>query len=408
MSTPSTPPPVGNQSRTQALAALAPQNQGDQRGVMLSCGVMLLVFAVFMAICAGLEVTAAFVEKPGIALLSAVCASVLIVPYAVVILWLDRNESEPWYLLLTAFFWGAVMATGVSGCFNSIFGGIMQGITENMQVSQQLTASISAPFIEEITKGMALAAIWFFFKKDFDNVLDGIVYGAMVGLGFAAFENFSYYVNCTSYQDVLTLTYVRGIVAGVGSHACYTALTGMGVGIFRVMRQGCLRWVFPFLGLGLAMFVHFSWNTFAQLFIDPEAENLLDVASDIPMAGLVIHVPFVLFVGSVAFFTLWRESRMIHKYLSSENEPIVYPGEIKLLLPAARRSLHTWLLFATFRWGKWWMRRTRNATLIRLAFEKWHMDQEDQHKDLEAGHYHATQVIELRQKLSGDKPSDLP
>ncbi|HIF04269.1 MAG TPA: PrsW family intramembrane metalloprotease, partial [Candidatus Poseidoniales archaeon] len=48
---------------------------------------------------------------------------------------------------------------------------------------------------------------------------------------------------------------MRGVVGSIGSHACYTAMTGVGFGLFRVMRKGYLRFIFPFAGLGLAMFI---------------------------------------------------------------------------------------------------------------------------------------------------------
>jgi RsiW-degrading membrane proteinase PrsW (M82 family) len=344
-----------------------------------------------------------FLEKPGIALVSAFNAVLLGIPYLAVILWLDRNEKEPVHLLATAFFWGAIMATGASCVVNTLFGSIAQGILGDPMLSGQLTASLSAPFVEEITKGMALWLIWLFFKKDFDNVLDGIIYGAVVGLGFAVFENFIYYVRQPDIASVFQLTWLRGVVAGVGSHACYTALTGAGFGLFRVMRSGCLRWAMPPLGLALAMFVHFSWNTFTRSFIAEGESVAKTLLVSVPTAGLVIHVPFVVLVFGVSAATLWHEQSLIRRYLSTEATPVLHEGEMSRLVPAMRRSLHTTGLLLTMRWGAWSRRRKRNHMLVKLAFEKWHMDKEQESE----GHYHATRVLELREKLRALQPEDL-
>lgn len=390
-------------SRTQALAAIVPPDQSGRKMFLASCGVMLLVGALFAILCAGFNVSMGFLQKPGIALVSAFNAILLGIPYLMVILWLDRNEKEPLHLLATAFFWGAIMATGASCVVNTVFGSIAQEVIGDARISGQLTASFSAPFVEEITKGMALWLIWMFFKKDFDNVLDGIVYGAVVGLGFAVFENFIYYVRQPSVEAVFQLTWLRGVVAGVGSHACYTALTGAGFGLFRVMRSGCVRWAMPPLGLALAMFVHFSWNTFTQAFIGEGESVARTLLVSVPLAGLVIHVPFVVLVFGVSAITLWHEQKLIRRYLSSETAPVLHDGEMDRLVPAMRRGFHTLLLFVSFRWGAWSRRRKRNHMLIKLAFEKWHMDKEQESE----GHYHATRVLELREKLRALQPDDL-
>ncbi len=501
------------QSRTQALASFVPPERSGRKAVLISCGVLIIIVAVMSVLCALLNVTVGFASKPDIALVGAINAVALGIPYLLVILWLDRNEKEPLHLIVTAFLWGAVISTMLSCCVNTGFGGIATGIFGG--AGQQLTASFSAPFIEELTKGAAVFAIFLFFKRDFDNVLDGIVYGAVAGLGFAVFENWLYYVQvCNSIEQVFYLTFIRGVVAGVGSHAVYTAITGAGFGLFRVMRRGVIRWFMPVLAVGLAMFIHFSWNTFAGLFLDeplasvtpqlleerveqagwtvtkapkkktektyvryrmevknkdPKSEakirlyktksnkakadriayfekkgyvyyardlavvgvkvedaplnagpviaqqllaavaspSLKEIASGpIFLPAIVIHIPFVLLVLIVTLITLWHESKLIKKYLEGEGPPILHDGEMKKLLPASRRSLHRWSLLWTFKFGAWSVRRKRNARLVRLAFEKWHMDQEAQGEAHAEGHLHAVRVLSLREELTKLKPLD--
>ena len=48
---------------------------------------------------------------------------------------------------------------------------------------------IGAPLVEETIKAFALLLLVLFYWKEFDTPLDGFIYGAMIGLGFAWAEN---------------------------------------------------------------------------------------------------------------------------------------------------------------------------------------------------------------------------
>lgn len=393
-------------SRTVALAAVVPPDNSGKTAFLISCGVMIGLVAVMAAMCAFFNVLGSFAAKPAISLIGAINAVVLAIPYFLVILWIDRNEKEPPHLIASAFLWGAIMATMISCIVNTLFGIVVGSIIQNAAISGQLTASISAPFIEELTKGAALWVIFLFFKKDFDNVMDGIVYGAVVGLGFAAFENFMYYVGTQNIQQTFLLTMMRGVLGSVGSHACYTAICGIGFGLFRVMRSGVIRWLMPPLFLGAAMFMHFAWNTFVGLFFPSNyvpgsiIEEILVIITSMGSAVFILQLPFVFFVGIVTIFALRHERKLIEQYLASETAPVLRPGELSTLVPARRRSWHNLKLLLTGQLSQWWERRRRQRLLIRLAFEKWHMDNEAKLGQQVQGHYHAERILTLRRTLS--------
>lgn len=72
-----------------------------------------------------------------------------------------------------------------------------------------LTESILiAPVIEEIAKDVALFGIYRWGRFEFDNALDGLVYGAMVGFGFAMTENIFYFVGAFEQGGFPSLTFV--------------------------------------------------------------------------------------------------------------------------------------------------------------------------------------------------------
>jgi len=393
--------------RTTMLARAVPPTKYGRVGLLLSCGTMLAVFLPGCLFCVGLEVLATVVTRPALAVFCAICAVLFALPHFLVILWLDRNEREPVYLIFTALFWGGVMATGASGLLNTINGIFFQSMATDTSVANQMTASLSAPPVEEITKGLALLFIYLFFTKELDSILDGIVYGALVGLGFAVFENYTYYFNAgaaesnsvASFASASLLVYVRGIVTGIGTHACFTAMTGAGFGAFRVMRQGALRWFMPVIGLTLAIFSHFAWNTFTGLFVFAPENLGVTMFVSLPLAVVVLQMPFLLLVFTTAGLALRHERKIIEKYLHTERKSIVHPSEIEHLVPYRRKLYFHFQLLLALDMRGFFHHRRRQKLLIKLAIERWHMDTEDQLGDTDAAHLHAVRITALRRQL---------
>ena len=69
-------------------------------------------------------------------------------------------------------------------------------------------------------------------RDEFDSVLDGLVYGALVGVGFAMTENILYFGEAYLTGDLGnfgTLVLARAVLGGLG-HPAYTAVTGAAFG----------------------------------------------------------------------------------------------------------------------------------------------------------------------------------
>lgn len=347
-------------------------------GVRYGCLAVLFIFFTFALLCSGLQGLAMFAMGPATAAFAAFLATLTAVPYTGALLWLDRNEKEPIYLVLIALLWGAIVATAVSMIFNTVFQQVALGVVHDELVAGQLTASFSAPFIEEFTKGLAVLFIFFLFHREFDDVLDGILYGALVGLGFAWFENITYYVMAAEggTDDMAKLMFLRGVLSGVGSHAAYTGLTGLGFGLVRVLRKGVLRWLLVPIFWGTAMGAHFAWNTFVGLFIiDPGSEAMTLLVS-MPLAVLVLQIPFVALLLLVVSFVWRHENRVITRYLEDEPADVSPAGQARSIVPARRRF---WKGLRRF-FGRgplhWWRGRRLDQLLIRLAFAKWHHEKD--------------------------------
>lgn len=350
-------------------------SQRDPLWLRLGCLSLVMVAFLFGVFCVGLESLAMTVSSPAHFLLAAVLATAFTVPYGALLLFVDRNEREPWWLLLLTFLWGAVVATSVSAIFNTVAGAGFSAVMPPM-LADQLTASFSAPPVEEGTKALALVVVLVAFRHHFDNVLDGMLYGALVGLGFAWFENISYYMMVSDGEGALgmvKLAYIRGFLNGIASHAAWTSLTGLGLGLWRVMRSGWLRWFVPPLFLALAMFAHFAWNSFAGLIIGlSTTTELASLVIGAPLAVLVLQAPFVFLLLIVVFFALRHEDELIHRYLEDEPDDI-WPAPLRgRLVPARVRAWSGTMRLVQEGPGMWWHRRRQERLLIQLAFAKWH------------------------------------
>ncbi|MDG1481439.1 MAG: PrsW family intramembrane metalloprotease [Myxococcota bacterium] len=355
----------------------------DNLLLRIGCLLFVGVFFLLGLTCSGLFGLSMLFSQPGFFIIATILATLTAVPYGLLLLWLDRNEPEPATLLITAFLWGACVSTMISGEVNSGVANLAFNLTGDPFIADFMAASFSAPFIEEITKGFAVLLLFTLFHKEFDNVLDGIIYGAIIGLGFAWFENITYYLNAAAeggMGGMLQNAWARGVVsASGGSHAAYTGLTGMGFGLMRVMRRGPIRWAMPPIFLGIAMFAHFAWNTFVGPFVyitggDSVAVQYL-VA--LPLAVAILQLPFTL-VLLIVVGVAWRhENRIIRQYLSDSAADIVKPGDIERLLPARRRAWASLKRFFTKGPGPWWLHRRLGRRQIDLAFLKWHHEKDE-------------------------------
>ncbi|HJW91748.1 MAG TPA: PrsW family intramembrane metalloprotease [Anaerolineales bacterium] len=192
--------------------------------------------------------------------------------FAYLIYWLDRYEKEPNLLLGGVFIWGALVASGGAFLINTALGIGVYLFTGSEAATELTTGSLIAPFVEESLKGFAVLIVFLLFRKEFDSLLDGIVYAAVVALGFAATENtyyiYTYGFNAEGIPGLLFLAFVRVVLVG-WQHPFYTAFTGIGLASARLLRSPALRLLAPVLGWTIAVIAHSLHNTLASFFPGP-------------------------------------------------------------------------------------------------------------------------------------------
>ena len=95
---------------------------------------------------------------------------------------LDLYEREPLSLLVAAFLWGAVAATTLAGIAN-VGWGLVVARLGGPAFASKWTAALTAPFVEEIIKGLGVVLIYLIARAEVDDVIDGFVYGALWAWG---------------------------------------------------------------------------------------------------------------------------------------------------------------------------------------------------------------------------------
>ncbi len=315
-----------------------------------------------------------------VALSLAALAAVLPVPtYAFVVYQLDRYEREPWRVLLVTFLWGAVVATFVSAILNDLIGAAVAIALGGID-ADVVTASAVAPGVVEAATGLVVFLLYVLLRGEFDGVLDGIVYGSLVGIGFAMTENILYFGRIYLEGGSVglgVLFYVRVLLGGFG-HALYTGTTGAALGYARETSNGLVAAVLPPVGFSLAVLQHGAWNFSASALLPallPDDLNPLVLLFVVmPVYSAVLTAPGLLTLLIIAFLAGRRESHVIRKHLGDEVALGTLTNEEYVVLPNPGARLKREVGALRRRGLRGWIaQRDFHQAATELAFRKWHL-----------------------------------
>jgi RsiW-degrading membrane proteinase PrsW (M82 family) len=296
--------------------------------------------------------------------------------YSLLVLYLDRYESEPWYLLVGAFMWGAVVSVFLSLIFELTTGGLVI-VVWGEDAANFVSGSIAAPISEEMTKAAALFIILLLFRSEFDGILDGIVYGALVGLGFAMTENILYFGATWVDEGPVAfgvVFFLRAIMGGFG-HALYTAITGAAIGWATERPNWRIRKVLvPLGGLCIAIFMHSVWNTlvFVLSTLDEEAATIAAAILLLIIEPFVFTLPALIGVIIVATIAGRHELQIIGRELQDEIPTgLLTVGELAMLSNRRLRRRASWQSFWNGGPVRWYRLRQFSQAASELAFQKY-------------------------------------
>lgn len=230
------------------------------------------------------------------AVISIALAAVSVPLLVLACLWLDRYEPEPRRYLVAAFAWGATAAAAIGA-------GLSLLLADVTQTSGSTLSTVWAPLTEEFAKGLFLVLIVGLRRHQMHGILDGIVYAALTGIGFAFTENVLYYVSAlmTGGLPSVTSTFVlRGII-GPFAHPLFTAAIGVGAGVAISTRSPAVRVLAPLVGYVVAVGLHGLWN---GSFVVGGLEGLA-------AAYVLGMLPMLVLLVVIGVWTRRREARML-------------------------------------------------------------------------------------------------
>jgi len=174
---------------------------------------------------------------------------------AFMVLWVyraDRHEREPWWAVIVA------LVTGFG--FMWLIGQGDDFALDVLHLSHDEVAARAA-VIALIEEGGKLLTVLFLanvlLRRQFNDPMDGLIYGRLAGLGMAVNESMLYLSLAPPTLQTLGMEIVR-----LFGHSLMCALIGFAIGI-GARPGGRPRRSYPWLAvacLSLSTFFHFAWN----------------------------------------------------------------------------------------------------------------------------------------------------
>ncbi|WP_435116509.1 PrsW family intramembrane metalloprotease [Halolamina sp. C58] len=254
--------------------------------------IVLFAALVFLAQVGGVVWLASRNPALGIvALLSAVPAFAL-----VAFVWRqDVVEKEPLGTLAATFVLSVLFAS-FAATVNTALGGLFRAVGVGGMVLYFFL--IVGPG-EELVKWLAIR-LYAFERSEFDAVIDGAVYGAVAGLGFATIENTLYVVQGFVRAQQSGATQAIGAALGTATsralagpgHVIYSAWAGYYLGLAKFNPEN--RGPIVVKGLLIAALIHALYN------------SIVTVA---PLGGLSLlgYLGFVIVYDGIFFYLLYRK-----------------------------------------------------------------------------------------------------
>ncbi len=267
--------------------------------------------------------------------------ALLAVPFWFFVAELDFLEREPTGLLVLAFAWGGLVATSVSIPGSAALEDLVAKLG-SPHLAADWGAALAGPTVEETAKALGVVAVVLIARAQINSVLDGIVYGAMVGLGFQIVEDVIYSLAAVSLagqgdhvQPVIATFLLRGFLSGIWSHTLFGALGGAGLGYLVVRRDRSLanRAGVAALALFGAWASHVLWNS--PIFSDGLGNGPSGLLAVLLLKGLPPLVLILLIVRRVHD----NEADYYVGQLAALDDPeLITGGELAVLGSGARRA----------------------------------------------------------------------
>ena len=250
---------------------------------------------------------------------------------------LDRYDPEPLPMICAMFLAGGVGSTSLSLMAQQFLDSASHASPWLMAHAvdfPRMSAIVWAPGTEEMSKLLVLLPLLVY--REFDNMTDGFVYGAAVGFGFGAAENFLYLTSLNEESTVVAALLVIRIAYCSVIHGVCCSITGAALGWGRY-RRASRAIPMLFVALLTAVTIHGLWNSLVLSTIMTEDTSIfwLDILI-FPIEAAAVFVVFRLCVVN--------ETKILHRELHQEARNGVLPASYVPHLSSWNGRVHTgWL-----------------------------------------------------------------
>lgn len=285
-------------------------------------------------------------------------AVVVAVIYLILVRFMDLNEKESWWAVGLVFLLGAMAA--------AVLPLLVSSTVLNLSTFWGALVEETAKFAALAIGVVALTAVarsrgW----SEINGLMDGIVYGTTVGLGFATGEAF--------VRELAFGGAVGGLVGGGPLNTLWTtalaglseglfgAIIGMGFGAAVGARSAAQRIGYPVAGLVGAIAAHAVYEILAQ-------GNALGGSTALVRTWISLLIP-VAFVIAVVVFALVRERRAIREELAEESG-VVTEEDLGILQSFTTRRSRYASTFMKGDFDGWLALRELHNRQVQLALTK--------------------------------------
>jgi len=320
-------------------------------------------------------------------------AVIVAVVYVILIRLADMNEKEPLWAVAVVFLFGFVGAIILMFAVNSVtleFNLWAGAIWEEVVRFLALFAGMLALGAFAHSRG------W----SEMGGMMDGIVYGATAGLGFAVGQEFVRDVMMPPHAGPLGMA----LAPSFGTMVWTTALKGLSDGLFGAImgaffgaaayrRTNIERITFPIIGLVLAVLAHAGYRKLAY-------GNALGGRAGMVQLWIALLIPLVFIIAMIVYSLVWERHAIREELASEAAGGTVTSDELAVLGGAAHRKSRYLGMLLSGRYREYAASRAIANWQVELAMTKRRLSREqDPHRRqvLETEVNHIRQAI-LRAK----------
>lgn len=182
-----------------------------------------------------------------------------LIPFIFLTNYLKKRFHIPQPIIIISWLFGLLIPANIGSLGNDGLSYILLTLDPKRYILNDWGASLTAPFAEEIGKGLVVLLVFLLFRKL--SLKAGLVVGMIAGMGFQLSEDI-YYLSQAAInkeQNVFSMAFERIASSGV-SHWVFTAIFSLGL-LALVSKSNLISKQKAILFLLAPVALHFLWNS---------------------------------------------------------------------------------------------------------------------------------------------------